>query len=120
MVRVFNEGYDVDDDNAPAPDNVPNPKESNMIQYDVWGSRMICNRVTEGPRFEQPKMPKQPSEQSRQSWFKLFLPEDWMKTVILLPEMNDHILGIKPVDWPKLLRFIGLLLLMATVRVGYG
>lgn len=62
-------------------------------------------------------MLKQPGDQLRQSWFTLFLPENWMKEV-MLPEMNRHILGSKQVDWPEFLRFIGLLLLMASVQVG--
>lgn len=117
IARLVNEGYDVDDDNSPAPENVPILFEHTRVQYDAWGSRMICNRMTEGHRFELPKMLKQPADQSRRSWFLIFLPEDWMKTV-MLPEMNKNIIGSNPVDWPEFLRFIGLLLLMATVRAG--
>jgi hypothetical protein len=37
---------------------------------------------------------------------------------VLLPEQNKIILGSNPVEWPEFLRFLGLLLLMATVHVG--
>lgn len=117
IARLLNDGYDVDDDNAPAPENIPTANDYTNIQYDAWGSRMICNRMMEGHRFERPKLMRQPTDQSRRSWFLLFLPEEWMKEV-LLPELNKNILGSNPVEWPEFLRFLGLLLLMATVRVG--
>ena len=56
-------------------------------------------------------------DNKRLEWFLLFLPVNWMKTV-LLSEVNRNIVGGKVVEWPEFRRFIGLLFLMATVQVG--
>jgi hypothetical protein len=78
---------------------------------------MYCIRTSEGHKFEKPKVSRQPMDNKRLEWFLLFLPVNWMKTV-LLTEVNRNIVGGKEVEWPEFLRFIGLLFLMATVQVG--
>jgi hypothetical protein len=120
VARLLAEGYDVDDDNEPAPENIPNqddPNIANYANYDSWGSRMYCKWTSEGHKFENPKVSRQPMDNKRMEWFLLFLPDNWMRTV-LLAELNKNIMGGKEVEWPEFLRFIGLLLLMATVQVG--
>lgn len=118
IARLRAQGYDVDDDNDPAPENEPNARNNDILQYDAWGSRMVCMRMSEGHRFEGPRLLRHLAEdQKRISWFLLFLPNQWMKEVLLV-ELNKNILGSTPVTWPEFLRFLGLLFLMATVQVG--
>lgn len=77
VARLLAEGYDVDDDNAPAPENIPNRNDSsddNFTSFDGWGSRMYCIRTSEGHKFEKPKVSRQPMDNKRLEWFLLFLP----------------------------------------------
>jgi hypothetical protein len=120
IARLRAEGYGVDDDNEPAPENVPNNNNNtanNNTTYQGWGSQTICHRRSQGHRFENARLSQHPPNNRRMSWFLHFLPVQFLHDVILV-ETNKNIEG-KPVEWPEFLRFIGLLLLMSTVITGY-
>ena len=58
VARLRKEGYGVDDDNDPAPENIPTPAEKDEeIKYHEWGSRSnICYWRSEGHVYEIPKL----------------------------------------------------------------
>jgi hypothetical protein len=121
IARLCAEGYGIDDDNEPAPENVVpnnnnNTADNNGI-YQGWGSQTICHRRSQGHRFENACLSQNPANNRRISWFLHFLPVQFLHDVILV-ETNKSMEG-KPVEWPEFLRFIGLLLLMSTVITGY-
>ena len=58
-----------------------------------------------------------PHDNKHLTWFLKFVPVASIQEV-LLPETNRNMLGQRSLDWPEFLRFVGLLFLMSTVRVG--
>jgi hypothetical protein len=117
--RLRAEGYGVDDDNEPAPENIPaltDDVTDNVPQFHEWGSRPYCNRRLQNRFQEGATMDQNPHSNSRLAWFLKFLPVTYLQNV-LIPATNQNLDG-KPLDWPEFLRFIGLLLLMATVNTG--
>ena len=61
IARVRNEGFEVDDDNDPAPKNIPAPAEELPVVIDgglyegqTWGWDGIDRRHTAGGRFDEP------------------------------------------------------------------
>jgi hypothetical protein len=69
--RLCAEGYGVDDDNEPAPENDPAlqvPGNSNT-SYKDWGSETVCHRMSKGHRFENASMNQHPSER----WYETFM-----------------------------------------------
>ena len=50
VTRLMKEGYGVDDDNDPAPENTPTTAgKDDKVTYHEWGSRSnICYRQSEG------------------------------------------------------------------------
>jgi hypothetical protein len=117
--RLRVEGYGVDDDNEPAPENVPNAPQSDDHDspiYSEWGSRHFCNRRLQNRFQESATLNSDPPTSSRLDWFLKFLPVDYINSV-LIPETNNHLSGA-PLDFPEFLRFIGLLFLMATLNSG--
>jgi hypothetical protein len=120
IARLRAEGYGVDDDNEPAPENVPqvNNHQEDLPTFGEWGSRHACNRRSNHHRHENPTITGGvPADNRHLNWFLKFLPVAFIKEV-LIPETNRNMLGQKDLDWPEFLRFIGLLFLMSTVRVG--
>ena len=59
IARLRAEGYGVDDDNEPVPENVATAGPSNDqggVTREEWNSRSICLRRSDGHRFEDPKL----------------------------------------------------------------
>ena len=78
------EGYGVDDDNDPAPENIPTPAaKDDKVKYHEWGSRSnICYRQSEGYVYDIPKLLKQVVVRGKASYIDYFiycLPVEWMK-----------------------------------------
>jgi hypothetical protein len=122
--RLRVEGYNVDDDNDPAPENVPVQNEPNntgfdptRVQYHDWNSKHFCNRRHYFNHFENAsiKPNQKPLDNARIDWFLRCIPSKYIQDVVLT-ETNKK-LG-RPMDYPELLRFLGLLFLMSTARVG--
>ena len=121
IIQLRAEGYGVDDDNDPAPENVPNPNDQarSTEVYSNWGERLPghCNRRATHNHHEPAsiKPGKQPPNNTRLEWFLRCLPMQYLNEV-LIPETNKKM--NRPMDFPEFLKFIGLLLLMSTTRVG--
>ena len=125
IARLRMEGYDVDDDNEPAPENVPvaNTNNNNNIDnectYQDWNAGLnVCHRRADGLRFEGPTLRNSEVNNSLyMDWFMYFLPVNYMKNVLLVKtnevdETNDDI------TWGELLVYLGLWLLMSTTVSG--
>jgi hypothetical protein len=54
VARLQAEGYGVDDDNEPAPENIPLPNDQQQEDniYSQWGSKNVCNRRSNGHHEE--------------------------------------------------------------------
>lgn len=117
--RLRVEGYGVDDDNEPAPENVPyapQPNDADSPTYGEWGARHFCNRRLQNRFQEAAMLNSNPPTNSRLDWFLKFLPVTYI-TSVLIPETNKHVAG-EPLEFPEFLRFLGLLFLMATLNSG--
>jgi hypothetical protein len=120
IARLCAAGYGVDDDNEPAPENIP---QGNNHQVDLpilgqWGSRHECKHRSNNHRHEAPSIIGGiPADDQHLHWFLKFIAVTYIKEV-LIPETNRNMLGQKSLDWSEFLCFIGLLFLLSTVRVG--
>eukprot|EP00957_Ditylum_brightwellii_P142800 10880448-Ditylum_brightwellii.AAC.1 len=63
-------GYGFNDDNAPAPENIPDAGTSTTPSitrcvYKEWNSHIFCRRLCEGHRHEPPKCTYDPDERPK-------------------------------------------------------
>ena len=122
IARVRMEGYNVDDDNEPAPENVPDTAQTTNTadtMYGEWNSCTICHRLTEGLRHEKAKLlcdiDNGPTS-SYLDYYIYFLPTDYIQN-ILLKESNKAG-NNENITWGELLVYIGLWFLMASTATG--
>eukprot|EP00957_Ditylum_brightwellii_P154155 11730931-Ditylum_brightwellii.AAC.1 len=97
-------GYGVDDDNAPAPKNIPDTGTSPMPSttgcvYKEWNSHNFCMRLYEGHQHEPPKCTYDPDEcpKTHLAWFLYMLPLKFIQEAIL-PATNNAIHRQNTVD----------------------
>ena len=115
-------GFEVDDDNDPAPENVPDPNEENQgSDEQTWGWNGVCERDSKNFFNVQPslnhrlvELPAQPCDRTIVHLFMILFPMKYVEDVILKstndnlpPEQNEITLG-------ELLRFIGIWFFLAT------
>jgi hypothetical protein len=117
IAAMHAQNFDIDDDNEPAPENIPSPAdepEQPTSIYKEWGSTGVDHRRAAGhDRFERATLISAINgNDSRISIFLLFLPRLYITTV-LIPATNLHLPGV-PITLGELLVFLGLWLLMAT------
>jgi hypothetical protein len=119
VVRLQAEGYKIDDNNEPAPENAPTATPSNNTgaTYGNWGFSGICQRWAEGLRNDGAHLLKVSSDivvsgLDMMTMFVMFMPKDFFESVILV-ETNKTIEG-PSVSFGEFLQFIGILLYMAT------
>ena len=122
IARLRSEGYGVDDDNDPAPENLPNEAvTSEPSMYGEWNSTPnICHRTTAGLFKDDPKMKVEVMTNgnvpSYMDWFMVCLPAPYIKNVILF-QTNASEEG-EEITEGEFLVYIGLWLLMATTASG--
>jgi hypothetical protein len=117
-------GAIVDDDNLPAPENVPPPNEArqpgasnDVFAEDGWGFQGTCprksnNHANRGPSITQPR--EIWASMSKLDYWLLFFPHMYCKT-IMLREMNKKLDPGRPaIEWWEYLRWLGLWHLLAT------
>jgi hypothetical protein len=118
-------GAIVDDDNLPAPENIPTPNapanplgaSNSVFPVDGWGFQGTCprksnNHPNRGPSITKPR--EVWSSMTKLDYWLLFFPHEFCKS-IMLPEMNkklDH--GRPPIEWWEYLRWLGIWHLLAT------
>ena len=106
---------DIDDDNEPAPENIPPAAAS--AQSDIfkgWEHDGVCHRRRLNPNNSRASLKNFPRDvvPNRVQLFEHFFPKEYVKEVII-PETNKH-LGDNPLTFGEFLRFVGIFFLMAT------
>jgi hypothetical protein len=113
------EGYGVDDDNDPAPENISTlqneENDADSPRFDDWGTHHYCQRRLQNRFQEGATLNHNPDTNSCLDWFLKFLPVTYLQTVLI--RATNHNLAGAPLDWPEF-RFIGLLFLMSSVNSG--
>ena len=97
-------GFCVDDDNDPAPENVPSPTESpDECIYKEWNSVPYCDRRLCGANFVQLTLIR--ADQILHTvlgYFIHFMPVSYFKTTVI-PATNVNLSD--PLSWEEFLRF---------------
>ena len=116
IARVRNEGFEVDDDNDPAPENIPAPAEAppvvnegGLYEGQTWGWDGIDHRQMAGGGYDEPSFTQDftPIGKTYLQLFMHFFLMTWFSAV-LLPETNAGVVntGTTPVTFGELLRFL--------------
>jgi hypothetical protein len=123
IARVRAEGFEVDNDNDPAPENVPGffdvPLVVNggLFEEQSWGWDGIDRRQTAGGGYDEPSFPHGFTliGKTYLQLFMHFFPMAWFSAV-LLPQTSAGVVdtGTTPVTFGELLQFLGICLLMST------
>jgi len=116
IARLRRDGFSVDDDMDPAPENIPREegesKTEDELLYFAWNSRTTCNRRSDSLGEEKPRLLKSPEADTRIGYFCLCFPMVWLKTVFI-PATNKAMNG-KDVTIGEIMRYLGMWLLMST------
>lgn len=109
------QGFEVDDDNEPAPENIPNRNNSNTeCEYLSWGSESIEPRRAAGVGDVQPNLVGSDGTlHSVLGYFLHFVPMAFIKNVIL-PATNAKL--SEALTWEEFLRFMGIVFIIATTQ----
>ena len=112
-------GVDIDDDNEPAPENVPVPAGEGQPPaeqaFSEWGHDGSCYRKLSGGRDTNASINFPTGVRPTMlQLFEMFFMKNFVMTV-LVPEINKKIVG-DAVSYGEFLRWIGLWLMMATIQ----
>lgn len=126
VAEIRMEGIDVDDDNAPAPENFPEPVAANgpevmnaangpVVMNADWGHDGLCHRRMTGADNHPPKFPNF----NRQTpdfveLFELLFPKQYLEEVLLL-NINKNIGTESLVTYGELLAWFGCWFLISTI-----
>ena len=117
-VQVILNAVEVDDDNQPAPENVPAREEQlPEIFKSSWGHSGVCYRKANHARDVRPwiAFPRDVNvKPTLVQLFELFFPKQYLEETLLV-NINANIVGEK-VEYGELLRWFGLFFLMATIQ----
>jgi hypothetical protein len=123
IARVRAKGFEVDDDNDPAPENLPqlfdNPTvtDTGLYEGQTWGWNGMDRRVTEGGNYNGPSFANGwiPTGKIYMDVFLHLFPAVWL-TNVLVERTNVGVVNAasKPLTFGELLRFIGMRLLVAS------
>jgi hypothetical protein len=118
-------GAIVDDDNLPAPENIPPPNEplvrsgasNEVFPADGWGFQGTCprksnNHANRGPSITKPR--EIWSSMTKLDYWLLFFPDVYCRS-IMLPEMSKKFdPGRPPIEWWEYLCWLDIWHLLAT------
>ena len=106
---------EIDDNNEPAPENVPTTATTSPPVFGNWGHDGICFRKRQGNQdhcaFLNVPVDQNTDDKNLQL-FDILFPKKWMIEVVL-PKTREKL--DEPLTYGDLLRWIGLWLLMSTV-----
>ena len=115
IIEALQEVVEIDDDNEPAPENVPRNSDNNTGVFGEWGHTGFCHRRIQN-------MPNNPAklifginpttDDICVQLFEGLFPANFQDKMVT--EMNKKISG-DPVTYGELLKWIGLWVLMSTV-----
>jgi hypothetical protein len=116
-------GFVVDDDNEPAPENIPTPQENNndaaADDGRPWGWAGIDYRKQANGQCTKARINFLSGialeGATMLTMFLLFFPRKFMEDVILV-QTNNNLKGGAPVTFGEFLRFLGLWLYMSTLK----
>ena len=115
------EGFNIDDDNDPAPENIPanNRESSAPVEETMWGWKGFCHRKSSGFGNRAPRINTLPHDVlgnvSFLAMFLLLLPSTFLQNVVLT-STNERLVRDRkerPVEWGEFIRFLGLWFHMA-------
>ena len=109
---------DIDDDNDPAPENIPtNTEPSTNTVFNEWGDNGVCQRKAVGAINvgATVKNMLRDAKPSALSLFEHFFPKEFVLET-LLPATNEN-LNIS-LQYGEFLRFVGVILIMSTTHYG--
>ena len=107
---------DIDDDNEPAPENLPTPSDNiNASIFEEWGHNGVCYRRITGSFQQNPRLPNIIPVEIPSIWtiFEQFFPVSYIKEV-MIPETNVFL--DPPVTYGEFCLFLGLWMLMCTTH----
>lgn len=110
---IMNGLVEVDDDNLPAPENVPDKKNMPGSIMKEWGAASVCPRLCTGAINMPPRLNWFPRDAKPDlvSLFLVLFPKDYLEDTLLV-ETNKEL--SKPVRLGEFLRWLGLWFLMGT------
>ena len=114
-------GFEVDDDNDPVPENIPNPGEDTPNGEQSWGWNGICYRKSQNISNVQPKLkhgieniPSCPTQQTICKLFYTLFPIRFLENTILKNTNMNLAQDADEITLVELLRFIGIWFFLAT------
>jgi hypothetical protein len=118
LIEALTDIVEIDDDNQPLPENVPNPQDNeNNILSDEWGHDGLCSRRQSGSDYTLAKLSFHVDPTEDDLFLQLFeglFPKTYVET-ILIPETNKKMGRDPPVTYGEFLRWVGLWVIMSTV-----
>ena len=114
-IKALHGVVDIDDNNDPASENVPTTATASSSVFGNWGHDGICFRKQQGNQdhCESLNVPvDQYTGDKNLQLFEILFPKKWMIEVVV-PKTREKL--DYPLTYGKLLRWIGLWLLMSTV-----
>ena len=119
MVCHLVDGSMIDDDNAPAPENIPTPNDNTDGIFGEWEHSGSCYRALAGGRRLKARISYPPHiKPSLFNMFELFFFTSFVKDVII-PQTNRRLTanGIhRELSYGEFLRWIGVWLIMSTLH----
>ena len=109
------QGFGVDDDNEPAPENIPQAEDNiEDCAFFAWDETTLDERRKAGVRDVKPSLVNADATlHTILGYFVHFLPVSFIKS-ILIPATNASL--SEPLTWEEFLRLIGLIFVMATMQ----
>jgi hypothetical protein len=126
IANVRGQGFEVDDDNDPAPENVPAlwdeaPAVNDLYEGQSWGWDGIDRRIVSGGNYNEPSFPNgwTPQGKSFLDLFLHFFQMTWFTNVLVAKtceaiQQSGGYGNNRPVTFGEMIRFLGIRLLMAT------
>lgn len=118
-----NQGYDVDDDNEPAPENIPDdlapaPGEEGLYPGQRWGVNSHVDPMLRDGYSKPPTLNNNFDIKNATYFdlFKVFFPWQWLCNVLLV-QTNRRLQ--RPLTLGELIRYIGIWFRMATVGTSH-
>jgi len=109
----------IDDDNAPLPENVPlvlpNARYENCSYNQQWGHSNVCNRKKQSLENVNPSLPSQSRhyKPTRIQLWEMLFPKQFIIDVIL--KLVNKTIKSGEVSYGEFLRFLGVFFMMSTI-----
>ena len=107
----------IDDDNNPAPENIPDRNDTAQNIFSEWQHSGSCYQLKDGGRNQKPQLiHTQLHVPDMMELFEMFFFKHFIKSVII-PKTNEHLAakGHRELSYGEFLQWIGIWLLMATL-----